>query len=187
MKWFDYYLQSVRFKMAAKHIEANNNLLDIGCFNGELFQLLQEKNISGTGVDPLADIGKVKLPDDVVLQRVHFPTDKVKGLKFNYITALAVFEHISPDEQHNFLEECYRLLSEEGKMIITVPSSMVDNILRTLKFLHLIDAMSLEQHHGFKPVEVIPVFRKAGFILLRHTRFELGLNNLFVFKKSPIE
>ena len=43
--------------------------------------------------------------------------------------------------------------------------------------------MALEEHHGFTPSEVKPLFESAGFRLAIHKKFQLGLNNLFVFTK----
>ena len=68
-------------------------------------------------------------------------------------------------------------------MIVTVPSPLVDIILALLRFFGLIDAMTLEQHYGFEPRQTVPLFTKAGFRITKHRKFELGLNNLFVFKK----
>jgi hypothetical protein len=43
--------------------------------------------------------------------------------------------------------------------------------------------MSLEQHHGFDP-EVLPgEFARHRFSLLVWKKFQLGLNNLFVYER----
>jgi hypothetical protein len=57
-------------------------------------------------------------------------------------------------------------------------------VLRVLKTLRLIDGMALEQHHGFRPSEVGPLFEAVGMKLTVRRRFQLGLNNLFVFSKA---
>lgn len=184
MKRFDRYLQKRRFVASGKHISPGTALLDIGCYSGEFFVHLIKKNIKGSGIDPKAPESNLHLPEGVSLIKDNFPSEKLKGKKYDYITALAVFEHIPDEHQQEFLESCHSLLSENGEMIITVPSPLVDHIIALLRFLKIMDAMSIEQHHGFDPKQVVPLFVKTGFTLLLHQRFELGLNNLFVFKKN---
>jgi 2-polyprenyl-3-methyl-5-hydroxy-6-metoxy-1,4-benzoquinol methylase len=187
MKWLDYYLQKRRFRAAGKHIRPGIRLLDIGCYQGEFFHYLKDKAITGTGIDSNVESLTPQLPAGVVLIRDHFPSEKLAEQKFDYITALAVFEHIPDEYQPSFLGSCAGLLSDKGKIIITVPSPLVDHIINFLKFLKIVDAMSIEEHHGFSPKQVIPLFEKAGFKLLFHKKFELGLNNLFVFEKKEMQ
>jgi 2-polyprenyl-3-methyl-5-hydroxy-6-metoxy-1,4-benzoquinol methylase len=183
MKAFDYYLQKRRFIEAEKYIKPKSRLLDIGCNNGEFFHFLSDKNISGTGVDPLFEETQSTQLSNVELIKTEFPTPLLEGKKFDAISALAILEHVPENDQPEFSKACYELLDESGKLFITVPSPLVDLILHILRFFRIIDAMSPEQHYGFKPKEVLPLFHRAGFKLLIHKKFELGLNHLFVFEK----
>ena len=184
MKWFDYYLQKRRFETAGRQITPRSSLLDIGCNGGEFFLYLEDKEIFGTGIDPDAESIISRLPPDVSLIKEAFPSKQLIGRKYDFISVLAVFEHIQKDDQKNFAEACYQLLSDNGKLIITVPSPFVDQILYILRFFRLIHAMSLEQHYGFNPRHIGPLFYKAGFKLVLHKKFELRLNNIFVFAKN---
>jgi hypothetical protein len=76
----------------------------------------------------------------------------------------------------------YNLLKPKGRVIVTVPSPQVDYILEILLKLKLIDGMSLEEHYGFKPSDTEIIFSK-GFKLIKKKKFQLGLNNLYVFEK----
>jgi hypothetical protein len=97
---------------------------------------------------------------------------------------LAVLEHIPTARQAALADACHELLRDGGRLIITVPSPKVDHILAFLCFLRLIDGMSLEEHHGFKPGDTARIFAPPRFRLLAHERFQLGLNHLFVFEKQ---
>ena len=95
---------------------------------------------------------------------------------------LAVLEHFPEDAYAGLGANCARFLKPNGRLVITVPSPLVDRILVVLKGLRLVDGMSLEEHHGYDTTRTRTVF-EPRFRLIRHQRFQLGLNNLFVFEK----
>jgi hypothetical protein len=86
--------------------------------------------------------------------------------------------------QETLSDRCHQLLADKGRVIITVPSPKVDDILTFLKKLNLIEGMSLEEHYGFKTEDVPHLFKSDKFRLLRHQKFQLGLNTLYVFEKK---
>lgn len=183
MKWLDNYLQKRRFAEANKYIVPGTRLLDIGCNNGEFFLFLKKKSITGIGVDSELKVFLESMPEGVLLIKDHFPTEKITEDKFDYISLLAVLEHIHDKDHADFLFDCYNYLSDYGKVIITVPSPWVDYIIKVLKFLRIIDGMNVEQHHCFRPKYIVPLLREAGFKQVLHKKFELGLNHLFVYQK----
>ena len=63
------------------------------------------------------------------------------------------------------------------------PSPLVDPILDALKFLRILDGMSLEEHYGFEVAHTLTIFKKPIFKLVHHKKFQLGLNNLLVFER----
>jgi hypothetical protein len=64
------------------------------------------------------------------------------------------------------------------------PSDFVDKIIIVLKFLRILDGMSDEQHYGFKQKDVKNLFKMPRYKLIKHKKFQLGLNNLYVFEKQ---
>jgi hypothetical protein len=60
---------------------------------------------------------------------------------------------------------------------------MVDRVLDVLIRLRVLDGMHEEEHHGFEASLTPGFFTAAGFELEKARRFQLGLNNLFVFRK----
>jgi 2-polyprenyl-3-methyl-5-hydroxy-6-metoxy-1,4-benzoquinol methylase len=99
------------------------------------------------------------------------------------VSMLALFEHIPTEEQPAVVEACYELLVPGGRVVITVPSPAVDPMLDAMVKLRVLDGIEHEQHYGFKPADLPPLFEQGGFSLSRSYRFQLGLNNVFVFAK----
>lgn len=180
MTWLDRLIQSWRIRKASKYIFETARVLDIGCADGHLFRACRYLQ-GGIGIDP-------DLPSNIPLQNAllvsgFFPQDLPDRRGFDVITMLAVLEHIPPTGQRPLARECFDVLKPGGTLVITVPSPLTDTVLEVLKRLRLIDGMNLEEHYGYD-VRLTPrLFCEAGFELLRSERFQLGLNNLFVFAR----
>ncbi|WP_298902670.1 methyltransferase domain-containing protein [uncultured Psychroserpens sp.] len=182
MKYVDRVLRNWRIKVASQFVRTNDRILDIGCFDGYLFSALKDKKIQPSiGVDPL--LQETTKKDEHLLFSGFFPNDIPKNETFDCIIMLAVLEHIPREQQQLFNAEFFRFLNTSGRIIITVPSPFVDQILWVLKKMRLIDGMSLDEHYGFKTSEVYTMLDSRQFKLLTHKKFQLGLNNLFVFEK----
>jgi len=181
MKALDKYLQNVRIQKAKKFIYKNDSVLDIGSVDGIMFERWKGYISRGVGVDPtLAEIVKGSFYE---LYPGYFPDACPKGEKFNAITLLAVLEHIPTHQQAQLAIDCYNYLLPGGRLIITVPSPQVDQILEILLKLRLIEGMSLEEHYGYKPSDTERIFAAPHFKLLHQGKFQLGLNNIFVFER----
>lgn len=182
--FLDRMLQRWRISKALPYIPQGAKVLDIGSSDGILFRVAGEQIGYGVGIDPLV------CPENNEKYRLlsgFFP----EGLKtlsnldlFQAITMLAVLEHIPEDKINDFILACNQVLTPGGVVIITVPDAKVDVILEVLKFFRLVKTMSFEEHYGFDTKYTIPLFEGAGFEKVVHKRFQLGLNNLFVFRKK---
>jgi SAM-dependent methyltransferase len=181
MKFTDRVLQRWRIAKVRRFIAPGARVLDIGSADGALFRERGGAIGYGMGIDPTlkADAKVEGWP----LVAGFFPKDMPAVEAFDVITMLAVLEHFPESEYAGLKEGCVRFLKPGGKLIITVPSAFVDRILAVLKFLRLIDGMSLEEHHGYDVGQTAEIFR-GRFRLLKHKRFQLGLNNLFVFERT---
>ena len=180
MRKADRWLQRWRFRMARPWILPDSHLLDIGCHQGEFFDFLGKSISRGIGLDPLAITRQT--PRYHVLPLCFKTPLAYPDESFDVITLLATLEHMPQKE--TLPHECWRLLRPEGRVILTVPSPHVDLIVAGLQWLRLADGMSLEQHHQFQPAETLPLFFRHSFRLLCRRRFQLGLNQLFVFYKQ---
>ena len=183
MKKLDRFLQRARIKQAKPFIKKNTRVLDIGCSNGVLFQILSDRIEFGLGIDP--DLSESQNYRNYELRKGYFPKDiKETDGFFDVITILAVIEHIPASDLPEFVDACIHLLKPGGYIVITVPSKIVDEILVVMKFIGLIDGMALEQHHHYESGQIPRYFSRKPIIFHLHKRFQLGLNNLFVLNKS---
>ena len=182
MKRLDRILQQWRIAKACPFIPPGASVLDIGSSDGTLFQTLGERISGGLGIDPTLpegrSIGAIRLMNGF------FPRDMPAVGPFDVITMLAVLEHFPPSEYESLQGGCIKFLKPGGRLIITVPSVAVDRILAMLKFLRLVDGMSLEEHHGYRVDQTVRIFSFPEFRLVRQEKFQFGLNHLFVFERS---
>jgi SAM-dependent methyltransferase len=177
----DRLLQRWRIAKARRYIPPGARLLDVGSDDGVIFERLGSRLSGGIGIDlhapPRAD-------ERFRLVKGCFPEDLGAVGIFDAITMLAVLEHMPPDEQANAARACDRLLAPGGRLVVTTPSPAVDRLLHTLERLRLIHGMDTEQHYGFDPAHTPEIFSVGTLRLLVSERFQLGLNNLFVFQKG---
>ncbi len=181
MKPLDRFIQKLRINKAKKYIPKNSRVLDIGCADGVLFRVLSGVVREGVGVDPGIESGFSE--ENFQIIKGMFPENVPQGPKFDAVTLLAVLEHIPMDEQRALAENIYKSLKPGGLLIISVPSPQVDYVLNVLLFLRLIDGMALHEHYGFDVRTVKDTFVGRGFEFVAHEKFQLGLNNLYVFRK----
>ena len=159
------------------------NVFDIGCDDGYLLQKLSRKTKRQDGVDPRLIFNSVSSNSEI--KKGYFPSvieDYQMQGAYDAIFALAVFEHFSEIDIQQSASVIARMLSSRGRLIITVPHPFVDNVLDVLRFLHLIEGQALEEHHGFVPDTLLTYF-SGTLRLVKHERFQLGLNNVFVFER----
>lgn len=183
MKYVDRFLRDRRIDQAVRRIPIGAAVLDVGCHDGELFRALGHSLRHGLGIDSEL-VGELQ-GERYRLVPGWFPQDlPADAGEFDVVTMLAVFEHIPPDQQDGVVEACRKHLRPGGRVVITVPSPIVDPILDGLVKIKVIDGIEHEQHFGFKPSDLQPLFERNGFTLEHEHKFQLGLNNLLVFVRT---
>ena len=157
-------------------------MLDVGCADGALFGQGRSRIASGVGIDTRET--DVWVEGQYERRTGRFPDDVRAGERFDAVTMLAVVEHLPGNEITRWATAVPDVLRPRGRLIITAPSPMVDHILHVGIRLRLLDGMEAHEHHGFDPRDVPTIFSVPGVTLERQRRFELGLNNLFVFSAT---
>lgn len=185
MKLLDKLIRAWRVKVALKYTPPlMSSAFDIGCDDGFLLKQLAPSVTRKEGVDPrlAADISE----DGLTLIKGFFPSVLDSHPTFgpyDAIFALAVFEHFSEADLEASATAISRLLTRQGRLIVTVPHPLVDKILDVLLFLRLIDGQATEEHHGFNPDD-LESYLSTALKRVEAKRFQFGLNYVFVFEKK---
>lgn len=186
-----------------------DKVLDYGCGNGRILELISGKNIEYTGADvsqKLIDIAKNKYRD----KSVHF--QKISGSDslaftdnyFNAVYSIAVFHHLPSSKLRlEMARELFRVTKPGGYIIITVwnlwQKNYLKNILKNwldkifgksdldwndcyVAFKNNQGEIFHRYHHVFTKRELEKLFEKAGFKKEKYGIFNKK-NVLFVGKK----
>lgn len=181
MRWLDRKIRDARFARAKPFVDAGDDVLDVGCADGEMFRQWDALIGRGVGIDPDIDaptaLGRHQLVPG------SFPDDVDDDLRTDVVVMLAVLEHVPPEKFQPIAETCARILRPGGRVVVTVPSPVVDRILDVLIRLRVLDGMHADEHHGFVPSDTREIFGGDAFELVCDRRFQFGLNNLYVFRR----
>lgn len=180
----DEFIRWLRAKKVKKYIPRNSIVCDIGC-GSETYFLRKISNLIkyGFGFDEkIADYkdSKYEFKKLKILKEIPCPTESC-----DVVTMMAVLEHlVNPQE---ILNECFRILKNGGRLILTTPSSLAKPILEFLAFkIRLIDKSEIGDHKNyFRPADIKKMLLEAGFPEknIKLFFFEFYLNQLIIAKK----
>ncbi len=159
----------------AVRAHVRGRLLDIGCGENRLVR----RYGNGIGVD-VYDWGDVDL---IVEDTAHLP---FADQSFDTISFVACLNHIP--NRAEVLREAYRLLKDEGLLLITMIPPGLSKIWHRIVAPWDADqarrGMKPDEVWGLTSAQVHQLVRGAGFRVTRHRKFIFGLNNLYVAAKD---
>jgi len=150
------YLRAVN---VGKYIKLNGKLLDIGC--GDKYFINRQK-INCIGID--------RLYGTKFVDKLNFEDET-----FDYVTMLAVIEHIQNVEQ--LFSEVHRVLKPNGKFIFTTPKKQAEWIFR----LYAKDIDS--EHESYFDLKRVYQLTKGRFTIEDYQTFIFGLNQVFCLRR----
>lgn len=141
-KYRNYYSKwKWEHERASKFLEAESNVLEIGCGNGYFLQKAEEitKTVTGLDFNPSSvDFGK-KNGLNILAESIS-EHSKSKTNFYDYIAAFQLFEHVN--EVGSFLKSTILCLKKGGKLVIGVP----DNDSPIFKYMPY-HTLNLPPHH----------------------------------------
>lgn len=180
------WVDGMRVNKVVSYIFPRSRVLDIGCGPGFLIPQLPSDTIY-VGVD--------RDPDLILSNRENYPLqtfycfDVCSGswpfqpAEFDRIILAAFLEHIERSE--NLFSEMARVLKQEGRIIITTPSRMGGWLHHVLSQIDLLSHDAAQEHKDFWEKELMKSrIINTPLVLESFAPFQLGLNQLFILKKS---
>jgi len=163
-----------------KHVEKCQRLLDICC--GEEYYLLKSlKNIVNElyGID--AEV-QTKKDANIYLQRQYINNKlNYSSNFFDVVIMSAALEHLKYPVE--ILHEVYRILKQNGKLILTTPTPRAEYILKVLRTFHLSELEEDSHKYFFTKKELYKILRKMGYKKIKVNLFQMGLNALVITYK----
>ena len=117
-----FFWHDLKFRAVARQLKGAGRVLDIGCGPGTFIGNYLD-GVECLGIDfsqPQIDYANRRY----ATARHRFSTETLNRLdqRFDAITMIEVIEHLPPEEAHRLLADARRLLSQEGRLVVTTPN-----------------------------------------------------------------
>jgi ubiquinone/menaquinone biosynthesis C-methylase UbiE len=174
--WSYYPIYTRKIKFVEAYIQRNVNtttqiILDAGCGEGVMVENFRSKGYNIIGVDKFYS-SKIVLSGDIL----DLPFN---DNSFDYILFLDVIEHLFFPDQIKALNELYRVLKNDGKLILSVPN--LSHLASRVSFFFtgkLKRTANIAKHPGDRPIsEYIELFDGIGFSIKERFPIELTFGN----------
>lgn len=174
------YIHEQRSEIAARWIQPNDTVLDLGCCTGE-FQNYIPITAHYFGIDKR----KSWNDDQKNLFHQDFGKDLPKKIK-NQITAvvsLAVLEHLS--DPISLFHTAHKNLSPKGLFILTTPHPISRRVHDWGAMIGLFSKHASQDHETFHgKTSLQELGKKAGFEMIHYQPFLFRMNQVAVFSKK---
>lgn len=180
------FLHSYRSKKILPYIPRAARVLDLGCgYRGTLLRSISSRIDTGVGID--LDVEQLNMPANIRLIRGRLGEKDLpfRDNSFNLVNASALLEHL--DDPEAVLSEAYRVLGNQGTLLITVPSIFAKPVLEFLSFrMGLISRQEVADHKRYYTKgSLVEALAAVGFRceVIKCGYFQLGFNLIAIAKK----
>jgi ubiquinone/menaquinone biosynthesis C-methylase UbiE len=179
----------------ADYVSSGDRLLDYGCGNGRLLEILKDKEFEYVGVDvsqELIALAKIKYFDQgkSFLKITNQISLAFPDNSFNGVFSVAVFHHFPAEHAREMAKELYRVTRPGGTIIITVwnlwQKSKRKHILNFSTILGKILQKGEYRGYGFFDV-LIPFQNNGGEVFKRYHRVYTRKSLAGVFLRAGFE
>jgi 2-polyprenyl-3-methyl-5-hydroxy-6-metoxy-1,4-benzoquinol methylase len=178
-------LRKMRIRQVLPTIQQypNCKVLDVGCgWDYRLLKTIEPYISSGTGIDfkvPEINKGKIATRQIKLDARLPFNDDS-----FDVVTMLAVLEHLS--NPLGIVKEIERILSRNGRLVLTVPSKLSKPVLEFLSYrLKIVNEDEIRDHKKYYDYrELQNLSAQTNLTIEQHKYFQMGMNNFCVMLKT---
>jgi len=180
----DKLLSNYRLSVVRKYIEKDDVILDFGCgVQHYLLTRFRHKFKLGVGLD--YDIKDSQEANILLINHKYQGKLPLKDNFFDKVFLVAVLEHIETKDVGTFFTELFRILKNNGRVIITTPTPRCKAILEFIAFkLKLVAAQEVTDHkHYYIAKEVCALAGASGLKVIHSKLFQSGLNSLYVLEK----
>ncbi len=161
----------------------NCRLLDVGCgWDYRLLKTVRPFIKNGIGIDfKVGNYEEEKIKTLPMTMIDHLPFEPES---FDIVTMLAVLEHLA--DPLSMMRETRRILKNNGRLVLTVPSKIAKPVLEFLAYrVGIVSVNEMRDHKQyFDHAELKKLFSKTGMTIECHQYFQLGMNNYCVVKKA---
>lgn len=190
-------LRCLKQDIASEFIAKDDKVLELGCGTGSLAILCAAKGAEATGIDlypNMLDIAHRKLKKTGLAEKIKLIRMSAMDMdtafgdnSFNVITSTLVFSEMSPEEIRYVLNQCHRVLTADGSLLIAdeiMPKNPLGKLLLFLFRLPFVIIAYIFTQTTTRAVSNLDEdLKQAGFNIIRTKNYLLGTMRLFLAKK----
>ena len=190
-------LRCLKQDIASEFIAKDDRVLELGCGTGNLAILCAAKGAKVTGIDlypNMLDIAHRKLKKTGLAEKIKLIRMSAMDMdttfgdnSFNVITSTLVFSEMSPEEIRYVLNQCHRVLTADGSLLIAdeiMPKNPLGKLLLFLFRLPFVIIAYIFTQTTTRAVSNLDEdLKQAGFNIIRTKSYLLGTMRLFLAKK----